>query len=106
VALMLESKIEKIAPPPQAEIFFLLTVMIDIEGPLSKFLESVPTVFCLFRSHRRKGAFRHLTDMVRLYRSPVPVGRRGYITCSIDFYLPLHAAPEQAGGSAPYALTS
>ncbi len=28
-------------------------------------------------SHRRNGAFSHTIDMVWLYRSPIPVGRRG-----------------------------
>ncbi len=36
-------------------------------------------------SHRRKSAVRHITDMLWLYRSHIPVGRRGQFTCSNDF---------------------
>ncbi len=39
-------------------------------------------------SYRRKSAAWHKFDMVWLYRSPIPMGRRGYFTLSTDFYLP------------------
>jgi hypothetical protein len=39
-------------------------------------------------SHRRKGADRHILDMVWLYRSSFPVGRRGIFTGSNNFYMP------------------
>ena len=67
-------------------------VKIDLEGRLSQ--------FCTFayrgRSHRRKGAAaRHMIDMVvSLYRSPIPVERRGYYT----YFLPAFAAPRGRGG--------
>jgi hypothetical protein len=48
-------------------------------------------------SRRRKGAARHIIDMVWLYRSPIPVGRRVVLfTSSNDFSA--FAAPRGRGG--------
>jgi hypothetical protein len=53
-------------------------------------------------SHRRESAALHKLDIVWLYRSPIPVRRRGMLTRSNDFYLPsLRLA---GGGSAPCAM--
>ncbi len=35
--------------------------------------------------------------MIWLFRSPIPVGRRGYFTCSNDFYLPSWALRKGEG---------
>jgi hypothetical protein len=47
--------------------------MLHIEGLLSKF-----SILKMAGggSHRRKGAARQIIDMARLYRSPIPMGRR------------------------------
>jgi hypothetical protein len=59
--------------------------------------------FRLYRgsSHRRKSAVCPKFDMVWLYRSPIPVGRRGLISRSTDFYLPSLQVEEGGRGSAP-----
>jgi hypothetical protein len=54
--------------------------MIDIEGPLfSNFADRGS-------SHRRKTAGGFLTNMVWLYRPPIPLGRKGGILCNGGVY--------------------
>ncbi len=50
-------------------------------------------------SHRRTSAALHKFDMVRLYRSPIPVGMWGMFY-SFNWFLPALAF-EEGGGSAP-----
>ncbi len=68
--------------------------MIEIEGPLSKV-----QLFFAYRgsSHRRKSVAWHKFDLAWLYRSPIPVGRRGYF---IKWFQPAFAVL-RGGGSAP-----
>ncbi len=49
-------------------------------------------------SHRRKGAASHIIDMVRLYRSSIPVGRRGAFHLFIWRLLAFAAPPMGRGG--------
>ncbi len=49
----------------------------------------------------RKVAAWHKFDMVWLYRSPIPVERRGCFTSSNDFYLPALHLEEEGGGQHP-----
>jgi hypothetical protein len=50
-----------------------------------------------------QGAARHLIDVVWLYCSPIPVGGRGYFTCSNDFY-PLRWGEGKGGGQHPVVI--
>ncbi len=84
---------------PWYSIFFTLQgggdlrVMIDIEGTLSLF----STFAHRGSSHRRKSAAWHKFDMVWLYRSPIPVGKKG-VFYSLQFFLPAIAALRGRGG--------
>jgi hypothetical protein len=49
-------------------------------------------------SHRGKGAARHIIDVVWQYRSPIPVGRRGYSKSINYFYLPFRRLKEGLEG--------
>jgi hypothetical protein len=63
-------------------------------------IELVQHFRCRGSSHRRKSAAWHnKIDVVWLYRSPIPVGMRGYFTCPKDFYLPLLRLEEGGGVS-------
>ncbi len=55
---------------------------------------------------RRKGAARHIIYMFWLYRSPIPVGRRGKIfTCSPnDFNPPSRLLQERSGGGSQHPV--
>ncbi len=66
-----------------------LRVMIDVES--ISLIEG--------SSHRRKGAARHIIDMVWLYRSPIPVGRRGIFSYLFKLFLPAFAVHTGRGGS-------
>ncbi len=74
-----------------------MRVMIDIESPLNLFSTLVKRFAYVGSSHRRKGAVRHIIDMVWLYRSPISAGRRLF-TLSNDFY-PLLSRPQRKGVS-------
>ncbi len=64
----------------------------DIEG-----LFSIPLIG---EAHRRKGTANLEIFMAWLYRSHIPVERKGvlYFTCSKDFYLPSRSFEEGGGG--------
>ncbi len=71
-----------------------LRVTVDKERPL---LSQFSTFAYRESSHRRKSAAWHKFDMVRLYRTPIPVGRRG-VFYSFKWFLPAFAALREAGG--------
>jgi hypothetical protein len=54
-------------------------------------------------SHRNKSATCTKFDMVWLYRSPIPVGRRGVIS-SFKLFLTAFPRVERGEGSAPCGL--
>jgi hypothetical protein len=56
-------------------------------------------------SFRRNDAACHIIDMVWLYRSPIPVGRRGVFFYLLKWRLPAFAAPKKRGGGVPVCIS-
>ncbi len=76
-----------------------LRIMIDIEGPCEAYRGS---------SHRRKGPARYVIEMVWLYRSPIPVGRKGG-NLLVQMIFPASAKPKvggtgRGGGGGPHPV--
>jgi len=62
----------------------------------------ITSVCCQCLASRRKSAACPKFDMIWLYLSPIPVGRRGAI-CAFKWFLPAFATSEEGGrGSAPH----